>query len=144
MDGYSRIIVGVDGSEQSRKALEYACTAAAESGAEVVALSTWTEPPLPIDPPFGSFPWGVSSTMREAVTQLVEGVVDDAEAGHPDVKIHRRIEPGNAAQALIEASKEADLVVVGSHGHGGFAGMLLGSVSQHVVAHSSCTVAVVR
>ena len=144
MNGYSRIVVGVDGSEESRKALEFACAAAAPSGADVVALATWTEPPVPVDPPFGSVPWGASSTMQEVVTRLVDGVVDEAQERHPDVKIHRQVEPGNAAQALIDASKDADLVVVGSRGHGGFAGMLLGSVSQHVAAHSACTVVVAR
>ena len=54
------------------------------------------------------------------------------------------IEEGNPAKVLIERSKEADLLVVGSRGHGGFAGMLLGSVSQHLVAHADCPLVVVR
>jgi nucleotide-binding universal stress UspA family protein len=60
------------------------------------------------------------------------------------VQIQRRVTAGNAAQELIDLSEEAGLVVVGAKGHGGFVGMLLGSVSQHVLAHSRCTVVVVR
>src|SRR4051794_27609223 len=144
MDDYSRIIVGVDGSKESGKALDYACATAARSGAEVVAVTTWTEPSMALDPPFGSVPWGASSPMAEATSKLVDPLVADVQDRYPDVKIHRQVGPGNASQALIEASKHGDLVVVGSRGHGGFEGMLLGSVSQHVVAHSACAVTVVR
>ena len=60
------------------------------------------------------------------------------------MNIQTSVEQGNAAKVLIDRSKGADLVVVGSRGRDGFAGMLLGSVSQHVIAHSHCPVAVVR
>jgi nucleotide-binding universal stress UspA family protein len=63
---------------------------------------------------------------------------------HADLAVERILIEGHPAPRLIEASAEADLVVVGCRGHGGFAGMLLGSVSQHVAAHAHCPVVVVR
>ena len=62
----------------------------------------------------------------------------------PPVLVQPQVKEGSAAKVLIDLSEEADLLVVGACGHGGFAGMLLGSVSQHVVAHAKCTVVVVR
>jgi nucleotide-binding universal stress UspA family protein len=58
--------------------------------------------------------------------------------------MHPQVKEGNAAKLLIDHSKDADVLVVGSRGHGGFVGMLLGSVSQHVTAYAKCTVVVVR
>jgi nucleotide-binding universal stress UspA family protein len=75
---------------------------------------------------------------------MLEQFVADLEIRTPPVKIQTSVEQGNAAKVLIERSKGADLIVVGSRGRDGFAGMLLGSVSQHVVAHAHCPVAVVR
>jgi nucleotide-binding universal stress UspA family protein len=72
--------------------------------------------------------------------ELVAGLAGQA-AG---VEVRTSVEEGHPAEVLIERSKEADLLVVGSRGHGGFAGMLLGSVSHHLVAHASCPVVVLR
>ena len=62
----------------------------------------------------------------------------------PPVLVHPQVKEGHAAKLLIDLSEDADVLVVGSRGHGGFAGMLLGSVSQHVAAYAKCTVVVVR
>jgi nucleotide-binding universal stress UspA family protein len=70
--------------------------------------------------------------------------IRDVLGENPPVLVQPRVKEGNAAKLLIDLSEDADLLVVGSRGHGGFAGMLLGSVSQHVAAHARCTVAVVR
>jgi nucleotide-binding universal stress UspA family protein len=144
MTNWNRIVVGVDGSKESRAALEWACELADQRGAEVVAVTTWTVPPQPTDPPYGSFPWGNSVDFTESSRQLLAEAVADVATAHSKVKISQHVAAGNAAAVLIEFSKEADLVVVGAKGHGGFTGMLIGSVSQHVLAHSACTVVVVR
>jgi nucleotide-binding universal stress UspA family protein len=75
---------------------------------------------------------------------MLEQLVADLETRTPAVELQTSVEQGNAAKVLIERSKGADLMVVGSRGRDGFAGMLLGSVSQHVVAHAHCPVTVVR
>ena len=75
---------------------------------------------------------------------LLERFVADLDIREPAVDVRTSVEEGNPAQVLIERSKEADLIVLGSRGHGGFKGMLLGSVSQHLVAHAECPVVVVR
>jgi len=75
---------------------------------------------------------------------MLEQLVADLETRTPPVEIQTSVEQGNPPKVLIERSKGADLIVVGSRGRDGFAGMLLGSVSQHVVAHAHCPVAVVR
>src|SRR5918998_540439 len=109
------IVVGVDGSDSSREALRWAYDEAAHHSASVTAVSCWHPPAMPMTPPYGSLP--------------PEGYAE---------------QPRQEALDLIERSKEADLVVLGSRGHGGFKGMLLGSVSQHLVAHAECPVVVVR
>lgn len=141
---WNKIVVGVDGSKDSLRALNWACEEAKRAGVPLVAVSVWTVPPTPTSPPFGSFPWGVSVEIGDATRSMLQQAVDDAEAEFPTVDISLYVVAGNASHELIRLSETADEVVVGAKGHGGFTGMLIGSVSQHVLAHSACTVVVVR
>lgn len=141
---YNKIVVGVDGSKESRQALAWACSEAQRSAVPVIAVSVWTLPPTPATPPFGGFPWGGTVDLADATRSMLSDIVGEAEAEFPTVDIAQRVVAGNAAHELIAMSESADLVVVGAKGHGGFAGMLIGSVSQHVLSHSACTVVVVR
>jgi nucleotide-binding universal stress UspA family protein len=139
------IVVGVDGSDSSRKALSWAYDEAAHHGASITAISTWHPPAMPMTPPYGSIPpEGYASQPKQEALNLLERFVGALDVREPAVDVQTAVEEGNPAEVLIERSKEADLVVVGSRGHGGFKGMLLGSVSQHLVAHADCPVVVVR
>lgn len=140
---WNRIVVGVDGSKESRQALAWACDHAGP-GVVVLAVSVWSVPPAPSVPPFGGFPWGATSEMGDATRSMLSEVVSEMQADYPEVDIAQTVVAGNAAHEMIKLSESADLVVVGAKGHGGFTGMLIGSVSQHVLAHSLCTVVVVR
>jgi nucleotide-binding universal stress UspA family protein len=100
--------------------------------------------PPEIAPPFGSFPWGTNVDLTEAAEQALQELLQGVMGEQDDVKVKTQVVNGNAAKVLIDSSPDADLLVVGSRGHGGFAGMLLGSVSQHVAAHANCPVVVVR
>ena len=139
------IIVGVDGSDSSRAALLWAYNEAAHHSATISVVAAWHPPALPMTPPYGSVPpeGYVSQPKRDAL-DLLERFVAELDARTPPVDVRTGVEQGNPAEVLIGQSKDADLVVVGSRGHGGFAGMLLGSVSQHLVAHAECPVVVVR
>ena len=86
---------------------------------------------------------GVFDPAAEA-TKVLDDAVAKLRARHPSVEIHTSVTEGYTAQILVEASAGADLLVVGSRGHGEFAGMLLGSVSEHCVAHAHCPVLVFR
>jgi nucleotide-binding universal stress UspA family protein len=145
MTEIKQIVVGVDGSKASRAALSWAYDEATHHSASLTVISTWHPPAMPMSPPYGSIPpeGYVSQPKRDAL-DLLQKLVADLEERNPPVDVRTAIEEGNPAEVLIEHSKEADLMVVGSRGHGGFAGMLLGSVSQHLVAHSECPVVVVR
>ena len=144
MRQWKRIVVGVDGSPASRTALEWAGDEAVRHGSELVVLTAW----LPVPPPLA----GTSSTLPthgltdagETAKELLMAAVRDVLGEDPPVLVQPQVKEGSAAKLLIDFSEEADLLVVGSSGHGGFAGMLLGSVSQHVTAHAKCTVVVVR
>ena len=145
MTGIKNIVVGVDGSDSSREALRWAYDEAAHHGASLTAIATWHPPAMPMTPPYGSLPpAGYTDQPRQDALDLLERFVMDLEVREPAVDVRTAVEEGNPAQALIERSKEADLVVVGSRGYGGFKGMLLGSTSQHLVAHADCPVVVVR
>jgi len=139
------IIVGVDGSDQSRAALNWAYEEAAHHGASLNVLTAWRAPVLPQQPPYGSVPpEGYASQPGNDALAMLEQLVADLETRTPAVELQTSVEQGNAAKVLIERSKGADLMVVGSRGRDGFAGMLLGSVSQHLVAHAHCPVTIVR
>ena len=136
-----RIVVGIDGSEPSRRALRWAVEEARLRGAAVEAVHSWS-------PPFvGGYPY--TATMFEpaeferAAAQLLDDVVGSTDAAGLQAPIERRVVEGPAARVLVDASKDAALLVVGSRGRGGFAGLLLGSTSQQVCHHATCPVVVI-
>ena len=132
-----RIVVGVDGSPTSLAALRFAHRQAQLTGAELHAVTTWTYP-LSFDDPVDPTDWQANAeTILD--TALGEALAESDAAG-----VRRHVAEGHPAGVLLASVEAADLLVVGSRGHGGFAGMLLGSVSQHVAAHSPCPVVVVR
>lgn len=131
----TRIIVGVDGSDSSVTALAYAATIAAALNAPLEAIMSWEYPEI-----FRSYPplegW---SPRREAESVLTDAV-DRAFGGIPPRRLTQTALPGPAARTLIEQSKTASLLIVGSRGRGGFARLLLGSVSAACAAHARCPV----
>jgi nucleotide-binding universal stress UspA family protein len=145
MTDIKQIVVGVDGSDASRAALQWAYNEAAHHGASLTVVATWHPPALPLGPGYGSMPpEGYESGPELEARELLERLTGELEPRTPEVDVRISISKGNPAKVLIDMSQGADLIVVGSHGRGGFAGMLLGSVSQHVVAHAACPVVVLR
>ncbi len=138
-EGGRRIVVGVDGSGPSKAALAWAVRQARLTGAVVEAVIGWEFPTT-----YG-YPVPVSDVNWE---ELAENVLADAVAevagAAGQVEISRKVAEGNAAQVLLDASAGAELLVVGSRGHGGFVEALLGSVGQHCVHHATCPVVVIR
>jgi len=140
---WTSIVVGVDGSPGSRKALIWAAAEAADHGADLVVLNVWEHTLLP---PAGSVsvseryvPDPSQRTPEDFLQEITKVLGDD-----PPVLVQPRVKQGAAAKVLIEESADADLLVVGTRGHGGFKGLVLGSVSQHVAAYARCPVTVVR
>jgi nucleotide-binding universal stress UspA family protein len=137
------ILVGVDGSAASRAALEWAVEEARLRNARLHVVHTWTLPVSAYAAPVGAVLDGeVLDGVRDAAEQLVSAVLDDVDAG--GVEVDRSVVEGSPAASLLEAAENADLLVVGSRGRGGFAGLLLGSVSQQCAQHAPCPVVIVR
>ena len=132
-----KIIVGVDGSEHSIAALRWAVEEARLRDVEVVALCAW-EFPHALNP-VTMFTMKAEPFRAEAEAILERSI---AAANPGSAAVNPQIVEGTAALRLVEASADADLVVVGSRGRGGFGGLLLGSVSQHLTAHARCPVLV--
>jgi len=140
-----RVVVGVDGSPCSVKALRWAIVQAQRTGAGVEAVASWQDPVVS-----GYFSYGFAPVFTDdqdwaALTgkylqESVAGAVDEL---HPDRQVVARVVQGHPAQVLLDAAVGAQLLVVGSRGHGTLAGMLLGSVSQHCVQHAPCPVVVI-
>lgn len=134
------IVVGVDGSDSSLLALGWAIGQAELTGATVEVVACWQWP--------SSTGWSVPVPDDYRPDQTAEAalaeIVDTARREHPSVAFRPLVMEGPPARALIEASGHADLLVVGSRGHGEFAGMLLGSVSEHCVTNARCPVLVFR
>lgn len=134
------IVVGVDGSPSCREALEWAVRQAGITGAKVVAVQAWL---APTDYATGGLLVPEDEWATEAEASLAS-LVSHVAAEQPQVEIEQRVVKGHPAAALVEAARDADLLVVGSRGHGGFTGTLLGSVSHHVLHRARCPVVVVR
>ena len=143
MSRWKTIVVGVDGSPSSRVALTWAAAEAADHGADLVVLSVWEHA---VPPPAGNVSVSeraVPDPGHRTVEDLLKVITDEL-GENPGVLVQPRLVEGNAAKVLIEESAEVDLLVVGTRGHGGFRGLVLGSVSQHVAAYAKCPVTVVR
>ena len=140
------IIVGVDGSDHSRLALGWAMREAAQHH---VPLTVMTVRPVQVRPATRIF-WAVPDLpedsnnpdlMRKAVQQFVDQVATETGETVPEVTV--TVTTGDVAEELVRASHDADLLVVGSRGSGGFAKLLMGSVSSQVTHHAACPVVVV-
>jgi nucleotide-binding universal stress UspA family protein len=138
---WKTVMVGVDGSRGSRKALTWAAAEAAGHDAELVVLSVWERP---VPPAVGSVPTGDLPDWSQEATESLVRIITEELGETPAVQAQARVKHGRPAEVLIEESAGVDLLVVGTRGHGGFAGLLLGSVSQHVAAYAQCPVTVVR
>ena len=136
--GSGRIVVGVDGSTASEEALRWAIGQSGLTGQPVDAVTSWDIPVNYAIGPLLDFDW--EGTAIETLKDTVEKVADAPGAK----RVSQRVVQGHATQVLLDEAADAALLVVGSRGRGGFKGMLLGSVSQHVVARAACPVVVVR
>lgn len=135
-----RIVVGVDGSVSSLHALEWAARQAELTESPLDVVMSWQLPgsrgwaaPLPDD-------WDPEEDLRRSLDAIVAKLL----AAHPGLVVETRVVEGHPAPVLVEASKGSDLLVVGSRGHGAYAGMHLGSVSEHCATFAACPVLVFR
>ena len=138
--GHTDIIVGIDGSENSRTALRWAAAEARLRAAHLKILTaySWTWPDE-FDG-LSELPEGLGQRFEEVASEAIA----EARVLEPGVEVTGAAVPGDPAAALLEAGRTAAMVVVGNRGHGGFASLLLGSVSQQVATHAAGPVVVVR
>jgi nucleotide-binding universal stress UspA family protein len=134
-----RIVVGVDGSPSSIAALEWAKRIAGAIGADIQAVTAWE---FPVSYGVGAVPtdWRPDEDAGAQVASVVTAVFGEPAPAGVSVLVGE----GHAAQLLLAASEGAEMLVVGSRGHGGFVGLLLGSVSSYCAEHASCPVVVIH
>ena len=137
------IVVGVDGSDESKQALRWADYLAGLTGSSVTAVAAWT--PLP------SFAWAAFGTAavradlpKEAAQEGLTEAVREVFGPERSASIQTIVRKGNPAQVLIDASANARMLVLGTRGLGGFTGLLLGSVSSACAEHAKCPVFIVH
>ena len=135
-----RIGVGVDGSESSKEALRWAVRQAEATGSSVEAIMAWE---LPTTYAFGT-PMPTAYDFAPYCDRALDDVVQEVAGEYPGVEVSAVVTEGDARQALVTAAHGADLLVVGSRGHGELVGILLGSVSEYCTTHATCPVVVVR
>ena len=139
-----RIVVGVDGSESSKAALTWAVRQAELTGASVEAVIAWHYPVTVAGLPFAPLQAVEGSDFGDFAATVLRNAITETVPADGPVKVSSSVREGNAAQVLLEAADGADLLVVGSRGHGGFTEALLGSVSQACVHHARCPVVIIR
>ena len=137
-----RVVVGIDGSEGARAALSWAADEARRRGAVLHVVHAYSYPAFPVS--FGSYPDLVDPrVVEEAAEELTSKEVASVLDPEQGRGVLLDTQSGPAAAVLVDASKGADMLVVGSRGRGGFAGLLLGSVSQQCAHHATVPVVIV-
>jgi nucleotide-binding universal stress UspA family protein len=138
------VVVGVDGSAASQAAVALAFEEAATRRCDLVAVHASIDSAFPVTPAGGFYPgWDWTALTDQATATLVERLAGWQEK-YPDVPVRRVVEQDRPARALLNAARDAQLLVVGSRGRGGFAGLMLGSVSQAMIQHAPCPVMIAR
>ncbi len=140
------IVVGVDGSPSSLEALRWALHEAGARQVKLQALQAWSRPV--VTSPLGAVEPALDAEGLKALAasaqERVEAALAGSDAAGAGVEVEALAVEGPPAAVLLEASRDADLLVLGSRGLGGFAGLLLGSVGHQCAQHASCPVVIVR
>jgi nucleotide-binding universal stress UspA family protein len=135
-----RIVVGVDGSAGSKEALRWAARQADYTGATLEAVIGWEYPAF-----FGWAPVGTNDLdFAQIAEQTLNQAVDEVLGAERAAQVETSVVARHPAEALVEASRDAELLVVGNRGYGGLADAMLGSVSTYCVHHAHCPVTVIR
>jgi nucleotide-binding universal stress UspA family protein len=135
-----RIVAGVDGSNSSIAAMHWAARQSKLTGSSLQVIMTWEWPTT-----YGwAIPFADNYDPATEAQRYLDEIVEKLRGEHPDLAVQARVFEGHPALILVDASAAADLLVVGSRGHGEFVGMLLGSISEHCAAHAHCPVVVFR
>jgi nucleotide-binding universal stress UspA family protein len=138
----STIVVGVDGSDASLRALRFAIGEARIRGSDVKAVGVWHVPSYAYGT--GMAPMGIDfPAYAESAQAQLEKSIAESDAPGSEVKVTAVVHQGQAADVLCKEAETADLLVVGARGRGGFRGLLLGSVSQACAHHATCPVVIV-
>jgi nucleotide-binding universal stress UspA family protein len=142
--GAPRIVVGLDGSPSSRAALRWAVRQAKLVNGTVDAVIAWQIPMM-----LQSYGWAPvyveeAGNFEQDARKRLDAVIGEVVTPADGRRVRSLVIKGHPAEVLIDAAADADLLVVGSSGHGGFAEALLGSVSQHCVHHAPCPVLIMR
>lgn len=142
--GPKTIVVGIDGSEHAERALDWAIDEAKLRGAKLVVVTAWHVPGYShVAPGFTPI---LGARIDEPVEEAARKIADEAaeRARQAGLEVDVVVRDAQPADALVEAAEDADLLVVGSRGLGGFSGLMLGSVGQQAAHHAPCPVVIVR
>lgn len=134
------IVVGVDGSEGSAAALRWALREARMRGAKIRVVHAWAYPEVST---YHEAAHALRIPFAEEASRLVDRIVEEASSDAEGLEIEKVVVEGEGAPSLVEAAHDASMLVVGSRGLGGFAGLLLGSVSQQCAHHATCPLVII-
>jgi len=141
-EGRHGIVVGVDGSDVSGKAIAFAAAEASRLGEPLIAVSAWSPVVIPGD--FTMYPEMYVTDLESSTRALVDGMLEDVRAAYPQLEIETRVEEGDPSTVVNDIAATARMTVVGTHGRTGFTRFLLGSTSAQVLEHLATVTAVVR
>lgn len=133
------VLVGIDGSTESGRALHWACNYARSLEGTVHAVTVWRQPVQ-----FGYRTAVGDSELEKRAKNSLTNVVDPVREEFPDVALKTQLIRGHEVDELVGLSHQADLMVLGNKGHGAFTGMMVGSIALKLVHHARCPVTIVR